>query len=152
MRAWRRAGAGQLNCAIDSHSTGHVGASLALLLLHFLHSHAATSCVIWPCSVFIVLLCCVGKCHRSGTPSQCFVILGNEWVCHLVIGDLSPWNCQYLSRVFTVFLSVGPGLLGQHIGTNIILYVECRNQVFDNGLCDESTRMDNVLFLFRNLS
>ena len=83
---------GQLNCAIDSHSTGHVGASLALLLLHFLHSHAATSCVIWPCSVFIVLLCCVGKCHRSGTPSQCFVILGNEWVCHLVIGHLSPYG------------------------------------------------------------
>ena len=116
------------------------------------------------------LSCCHFMCHLALQCVHRFIMLcrkvSQEWnalpmLCHfgkwvgLSFGNwrpLSLWNCQYLSRVFTVFHSVGPGLLGQHIGTNIIFYVECRNKVFDNGLCDESTRIDNVWFLFRNLS
>ena len=94
----------------------------SLHIVHFIHSHPTPVPYIWvtKSSTTNLLSCRVRKCHRSRRHSQCFVILGNEWVLAFV-----KWHPLLIKLpIFVTGLNcIGFGWVDQHTGTNTSLYV-----------------------------
>ena len=90
---------GQLNCAIDSHSTGMWAPqqSLVVQFMQFVHYHHlpldVTPSVSWPC-ILSHQRSNIKSCHWKGTvdPPSALSYWKMSGCCHLVNGALSPYE------------------------------------------------------------